>query len=191
MPDIRTQSFLYHLTSIQNMPNILANGLMPRRALRQFEDVADAEIIGHRKIHGLDSQVPFHFFAKNPFDGRVQTMHPQKEFVLIAVRRNLAKDQNWRIIPKHPLAVPFSIFGYDDGFNRIDWQTMNRRDYQDHTCKQICMAECLAPTTVPCSQFACLYVKDGSSQARVQHLLNLHNLTTPVYVNANMFYRGR
>ena len=104
MTSIKDQQFIYHLTDIDNLPSILSNGLRPRSHLTNFSDVADDEIIRSRKKGNLENYVPFHFFARGPFDGSVQLAHPQKTFVLIAVRRSLAEANKWSIIPKHPYA---------------------------------------------------------------------------------------
>jgi RNA:NAD 2'-phosphotransferase (TPT1/KptA family) len=48
---------LYHLTSIDNLPNIIQEGLKPRSNLSKFVDIADMEIIGHRKEYELDKYI--------------------------------------------------------------------------------------------------------------------------------------
>ncbi len=69
---IRDQQFIYHLTSIDNVPSIVRRGLLPRAHLDAgFTDIADPEIIEGRRGEALEQFVPFHWFAKNPFDGRV------------------------------------------------------------------------------------------------------------------------
>lgn len=150
MPKIKDQKLLYHLTRLENLGSILKNGLLPRAQLKNFIDVADQEIISDRKVFGLENFVPFHWFTKNPFDGRVQADHPQAKFVLITVRRSFAASNNWAVIPRHPLAngVPPKILTYQEGFQEIDWETMDLRVYRDANCKSVCMAECLSPTPV-------------------------------------------
>jgi hypothetical protein len=66
--------------------------------------VADSEILNKRKVFELDRYVPFHWFAANPFDGSVQLSRPKSKFVLISVYRSFAKQNGWKIIPRHPLA---------------------------------------------------------------------------------------
>ncbi|MEL4248083.1 DarT ssDNA thymidine ADP-ribosyltransferase family protein [Shewanella xiamenensis] len=141
MADIRTQKQLYHLTDIANLESILKNGILPRSRLNEFVDVADPAIVAPRSGLQLENYVPFHFFAKNPFDGRVQLSHPEKEFVLLAVTRELAQNEGWKVIPKHPLAsgVP-QLLDYEDGIEQIDWDSMNLRDYQDEQSRLTCMA---------------------------------------------------
>ncbi|MBQ0693302.1 DarT ssDNA thymidine ADP-ribosyltransferase family protein [Providencia stuartii] len=104
MNDIKTKKLIYHLTSLKNIRNILIEGLKPRVDIKKFHDIADKEIIEDRKKHQLDSYVPFHWFSRNPFDGRVQKNFPNEKFVLITIKRELAQKENWKIILRHPLA---------------------------------------------------------------------------------------
>lgn len=188
---IRNGKLLYHLTSIDNIQGIIRDGLMPRAELGDFDDVADQEIIGHRQLHQLDSKVPFHFFAKNPFDGIVQATNAEKAFVLIAVKRTLAQRLNWKIIPRHPLAEPFEIYEFDAGMEVIDWNTMDRRDYSDQNCKNICMAECLSPVTVEPQYFASIYTKTPEQRQLVSSLAAQYRLNIHVNLNRQMFSAGQ
>ncbi|MFJ4346088.1 DarT ssDNA thymidine ADP-ribosyltransferase family protein [Pseudomonas sp. NPDC089401] len=169
MPDdIQSGKLLYHLTSLENVPSIFERGLLPRSQLAGFHDVADQEIIKGRGTHGLENYVPFHWFARNPFDGRVQRDHPQKQFVLITVHRSLAERDNWKVIPCHPLAgTEFRILDYRAGLAAIDWQTMNRRDYLNQDCKNVCMAECLSPHAVSSALFFKIFVPSEEVAAAV------------------------
>lgn len=161
MPDIRDQKLLYHLTSLGNLTGILAEGLKPRALLRQFSDIADPDILSKRQILGLDHFVPFHWFCNNPFDGSVKRKHPDRSFILITVRRSTAVKNGWQIIPRHPLANDaFQLLDYQTGFQAIEWEVLNARDYHDPHCKNVCMAECLAPGLVPHSDFFKIYVPD-------------------------------
>lgn len=171
--DIRAKKLIYHLTSLKNMASIIESGLLPRSRLDGFVDVADREIIESRKGFGLERHVPFHFFAKNPFDGRVQRDHPRKCFALIAVQRHVARTRGWKIIPRHPLAGgEIELLDYDDGMEAIDWEVMNKRDYSDQYCKCVCMAECLAPDAVSADLFHAIYIKDDGAQEQVKELVN-------------------
>jgi hypothetical protein len=190
MRNIRDQKLLYHLTKIDNFESILRRGLLPRAQLQNFADVADPDIIASRQAHGLENYVPFHWFAHNPFDGRVQIDHPRTDFVLITVHRTLAADENWTVIPRHPLAnrEP-ELLSYADGIATIDWEMMNRRDYRDAQCRSVCMAECLSPRTVLPADFFCFYVKSERVAAEVRKQLKASHLDRDVIVNAGMFAR--
>lgn len=96
------QQLLYHITDIENLAAIFDQGLLPRAQLTNFVDIADDEILNSRKRLKLETMVPFHFFARNLFDARVQLDNPEKEFVIISVQRTFAKAHGWKIIPEHP-----------------------------------------------------------------------------------------
>ncbi len=188
MPDIKAQKLIYHLTSLENMRSILELGLLPRSHLENFEDVADQEIIEGRREHSLEEYVPFHWFARNPFDGRVQADHPDDEFVLIAVHRNVAQRENWKVIPRHPLAnTAPQLLDYQPGVEAIDWETMNIRNYHDPECKSICMAECLSPDPVTVDKFFKIYVPSDAVANQVVEIVDDLGLELDVAVNPGMF----
>jgi hypothetical protein len=170
------------------MRSILDSGLLPRSRLDGFVDVADPAIIESRKGLRLERYVPFHFFAKNPFDGRVQRDHPGKRFALVAVQRGEARSRGWRIIPKHPLAGgEIELLDYDAGMEAIAWEVMNKRDYSDQHCKCVCMAECLAPEPVSADLFHSIYVKDHEAQAQVLRMLDGRDRIPHVDIAPAMF----
>jgi len=187
MVDIREQKLVYHLTAIENLESILRQGLLPRAQLQDFADVADHDILRDRQRLRLEHQVPFHFFARNPFDGRVKQDHPGREFALIAVKRNTAKQLNWSIIPRHPLAGGgIRLMGYEAGFAAINWERMNQRNYADPECKSICMAECLSPGPVMPDKFSNIFVRDEATRVRVHGMVLGYGLATYVNVNPSM-----
>lgn len=186
---IKDKKLLYHLTSLNNIGSILDNGLQPRAALTGFHDVADAEILAGRAMHDLHSYVPFHWFACNPFDGRVQKDRPSEDFVLIAVRRTLAKAKNWIVLPKHPLTrQAFQLYDYQEGFNLIDWELLEKRDYSDPECKIVCMAECLSPEPVIIADFFMIYVPTEQVRSVVAAEVAQRRLSLEVTVCRGMFY---
>jgi hypothetical protein len=186
MPDIKEQKLIYHLTSLENMPGILEHGLLPRAHLQDFEDVADQEIIEGRAEHGLENYVPFHWFARNPFDGRVQADRPDEDFALITVRRINAQRENWKVIPRHPLAnAAPQLLDFQLGFETIDWETMNNRDYHDPECKSICMAECLSPGPVPVSKFFKIYAPNSAVAESIEEMIDDMDLDLELEVGVN------
>lgn len=188
MPDIRNQKLLYHLTSLRNVRSILENGLMPRARLQNFEDVADQEIIASRQAFRLENYVPFHWFSRNPFDGRVQQDRPHDQFVLITVKRVLAEQGNWAVVPCHPLANgTIRLLDFREGVAAIDWETMNRRDYHDPVCKSVCMAECLSPSPVPSAHFFRIYAPSEQVADTVAGEIGRLRLSLEVDVNGAMF----
>lgn len=190
MADYKSKKLIYHLTTLKNIPSILEKGLLPRNQLTTFQDVADKEIIGKRQGLALEGYVPFHWFVNNPFDGLVQKTLKDTTFVHIAVARETAAAQNWRILPRHPLANnDMKLLNYAEGFNAIEWETMNKRDYYDPDCKSVCMAECLAPGPVTAAQFFAIYVPSEVVELKLRKLTNRMQIAVRILKNENMFLR--
>lgn len=185
---IKNQKLLYHLTNIRNLDSILERGLQPRSNLESFYDVADQDILAGRSERNLEKFVPFHWFARNPFDGRVQKDNPSVEFVLITVQRTLAKQQNWRVIPEHPLSKTGPrLYDYEQGFDLIDWDLLESRDYKNDDCKRACMAECLSSKPVPVKDFFMIFMATDLAKERVTTSLEDRNLKVRLNVNQSMF----
>ncbi len=191
--DYRNKQLVYHLTALDNLPSILAGGLLSRSALAAggFVDVADHEIIDGRRSKKLEEFVPFHFFSKTPFDYAVYHKAPDKPFVLIGVRRTYAKSKGWKIVPSHPLSggAP-KVMEYDEGFAAINWDLMESESYKyaEHSeYRQTCMAECLSPDPVTADAFLALYVRTGDDKKQVEKILRSAGLNIHVNVMPTMF----
>lgn len=190
MADYKNKKLIYHLTALKNIPSILEKGLLPRNQLTDFQDVADMAIIEKRQGLVLEGYVPFHWFVNNPFDGIVQKTHKDTPFALIAVKRELAARKSWKILPRHPLASgEMELLDYAAGFEAIDWETMNQREYRDPNCKSVCMAECLAPGSVPVSQFFAIYVRNVGLEQKIRTWANRQGVAVGIDVNGNMFLK--
>ena len=187
---IKDQKLLYHLTSVENLDGIFKDGLKPRAGLSGFKDVADAEILKKRQALQLDNYVPFHWFAKNPFDGSVRRNRPEAQFVLISVYRSTARQYGWKIIPRHPLAGDsIQLLDYEQGFEAIEWDVMSSRDYLDPHCKSICMAECLAPGVVKPEAFFKIFTPSEEVDALCVAKLQAADVNVQTSVNQRMFYQ--
>lgn len=168
----RDRKMLYHLTELSNLDTILEHGLVSRKLLLEnnllFEDVADSEIIKFRKEKNLEQYVPFHFYPYTPFDWVVQNNNKDKNFIYICIEKELAKSNKFKIIPKHPLSMnPFKLYEYEEGMNIINWSIMDKRDYKDIECKNVCMAECITELKIPHSCFQSIAVKNEKVKAIV------------------------
>ena len=185
---------LYHITHVYNILSILKNGLLSReelskRGLCNFKDIADQEIIAKRENYKsrLSRYVPFHFFAKNPFDCAVCNKYGSKNLVIITIRRDMHKNKRMFIIPSHPLDTHTpEIYDYDDGFNQINWNILDmqeNRDYNKPEIKKACMAECLIEKSVKPTDFFKLYVENEETLKSIRALNNY----LAIEVNPNMF----
>lgn len=195
--DYRHKALLYHLTSLDNLPSILANGLQSRACLEAaaFTDVADHKIVEGRKALKLEDYVPFHFFSKTPFDYGVQWSRPTERFVLLTVRRSYAQAKQWKIIPSHPLGSEApKLMEYEEGYAAINWDLMETDEKgvtydTNRAYRQVCMAECLSPSEVPPSVFLSIIVKTEEDQRAVEKLLKTVGVRPHVNLMPTMFPR--
>jgi len=156
----KDKKLLYHLTPIKNVENILKEGLKPRNSLKKedFKDTANLDIIDKRNKMGLTQYVPFHFISNGPYDGRVRKDNPNEDFAYICVSRSTIKD-NCKIIVGHPLNNNSDkIYSWDEGMEEIDWTLMDKGDYTDEACKQMCMSEALYLGTITHENIQCIWV---------------------------------
>lgn len=188
---------LYHITSINNMPSILENGLMPRRELNEqgthFMDIADPEIITGRERYklALSEYVPFHFYVKNPFDGAVCKRYGSENMVIISIQRTLHEKNDFFIIPSHPLDRDDpEIYSYEEGYDKIKWDILDdaqRRDYHNSEIKKACMAECVIPYTIPPEAFSFVYVMNTDAQEAILNMKNSRFIARKLTVAPYMF----
>ena len=170
----REKKTIVHLTALENLEGVFQYGLLPRSRLKAFRDVADPAIIEGREGLGLEDYVPFHFFTQNPFDGAVVESNPGIALAYLVMRRTVARDKGFLILPRHPLAqvvgIPLAPLPYDEGFKAIDWDLLERRDYQKRECRLACMAECLAPGAVSLADISSITVQDQPGALLVKDL---------------------
>lgn len=181
---IQDQLLLYHLTSVCNLKSIFENGLCSREMLTKtkngdFCDVADNQIIEKRKQLKITNFIPFHFFCKNPFDLAVLKQHPNEEFCYITITRDFAKKNHFKILTQHPLSKDAKfIEDYEKGISQIQWDEMNKRDYNDAKCKQICMAEALSPLPIKYEDFYLIVL--SKENQKIQKLLTDKGITPKI-----------
>lgn len=194
MGKIKKKKLLYHLTKLSNMDSIIEKGLAPRKLISDheilFQDVADPDIISKRTLLGLQEYVPFHFHPYSAFDKAVKSRYSDEEFVYICILREGARDNNFKILPMHPLtAEQPKLYDYDEGFKLIDWDTMHTLGNETEYKKHVKMAECLTHKVIPAKFFQCIYVKDEKTKQLIHEKLRDHKIITPPpYVNIGKWF---
>lgn len=172
----RDQKFLYHLTTVENLPSILRHGLCSRFELSRqqigYRNIADADILSKRG--SLAGCVPFHFLCKSPFDHAVVKKYGDCNFVYLCVERVYAERNGWQIVPKHPLAGGAGEpLEWTDGMSAIDWSMVDSNiDWAvDPRPKQARMAEALGPSIVPITAIAAaIFQRKRDEIAWTEHL---------------------
>lgn len=69
----------------------------------------------------------------------------------------------------------FTAYDYEEGFEIMDWETLERRDYTDQYCKNVCMAECISYNKIDASDFFSIVAKDNKSMISIKKLYKKYN----------------
>lgn len=190
---IKDGHLLYHQTELKNLQSILETGLLSRAMLTSqnlpFRDVADPQIIEGRVVEGWDNYVPFHFHPRTTFDYRIRYDHPNDAFVFLCMYRNVAERCGALILTAHPLSnMKPQAFQYSDGFNQIDWDTMELTQGEVGYNSQIRMAECLIRDKVDIRNICIIYVKSLADKEVVERMLREKNIRhIKVYIGETFF----
>jgi len=171
---IKEQKLLYHLTSLKNIESILKDGLKARSSLINFQDVGEPNIIEFRNQNSISDLIPFHFFKGSPFAGKVQQNNPNEEFIYIVLHREKAKFLRFQVFPTHPKHMkPLQLLEYEEGIKQINWELMDKRDYSDYECKEVCMAECVTQIhSISPKFFQSIIVKSEETKKYIENFCN-------------------
>ncbi len=168
---------LYHLTELKNLESIVKIGLRSRRKLISeqlpFSDIADPNIIDERKERGLDEYIPFHFHPYSAFDVAVKYKHDQEKMAYICVSREFAMKEQFKVLPKHPLAGNECVlYDFSEGINKIDWDKLMQVGNSTEDAKAIKMAEALCNRTIYVKEFQSIAVETDEDKEWVKDILN-------------------
>lgn len=204
--DVKSKKQIYHITKLENFKNICKYGLVSRSELmgngiEKFNDSANSDIILKRKRMGLDKCIPFHFIHNSPCAYMMQNENVDEEFVILAMDRKVAKYRGFKVCPTHPLHMGegFQLYGYDEGFNKIDWKLMgtyNQKSYEDQETMRrrnmTKMAECLSEESVPITDFSWIYVTNDIAKLEVEKILenNKNYIINETYLQMEIENKG-
>ncbi len=187
LKDVKEDLYLYHMTDICNLQSIIDIGLCPRNILEDseidFNDIANHEILNGRS--NLRNYVPFHFHPFTSFDYIVRENNKDKDFIYLCISRKFAKENNFKILPEHPLSLQseHKIFNYNNGIQKINWDIMsmkkdeiNNNNIDENIAKQIKMAECLSPNPININDIDLIIVKDYNILNKARAILNTNGV---------------
>jgi hypothetical protein len=196
MPDT-----LYHLTAINNMTSILSSGLLSRAKMQSLgirlnTDIAANDILAQRRQIGILDYIPFHLFPDTAFDFVAKRDNPNTLFAYITIPLNYAIQQHWLYIPCHPLHYQgnqlYDCNDYDFTYAETDnglrewWVIQRHLNWRSY--RQVYMAEVLAPTLVPVSDFGSVVVKDSTSENQLLQIAANCDITlNNIIINPNIF----
>lgn len=181
----KSGSLLYHLTELDNLRDIVLDGLQSRRQLQEsgklFFDVADPNIISERVRLGLDKYIPFHFHPYSAFDAAVKHKHAEDSMIYICIHREYARENRFKVLPRHPLSRKECVlYEFEEGIAKIDWDTLMERGSTAEDAKNIKMAEALCCRKIPVTSFHSIAVAGKEDKEQVEDILWECNVKFPL-----------
>ncbi len=192
MGKIHDGRLLYHLTKLSNLDSIIEHGLISRRVLNdkrtEYDDIADPQIVSKRMKVELDRYIPFHFHPYSSFDVAVKNTYNSDVFIYLCISREFAREHNFLIIPKHPLNLhDVNLLNYDEGFQSIDWNHMEKSSSESAEARLVRMAECLSDKPIPLNCFQSIAVEDDAKKRIIEGKLQKCKGRIP-YVNIQPWF---
>lgn len=190
----------YHLTRLENLSGILADGLLCRNRVKHYHDISNAEIQHHRHFKSLSQnpEVTLHDCACL----FVAPMPP----MLSALREQQAEIVYLHIDPK-VLALPgveftdgnarshHTRFYYQlDDLRRLDWQILRARywsadDPEERSeNKRLRSAEILVPACVAATYIQQISVMTRDAYDRALGIIRSENAPIPIRIDPRMYY---
>jgi hypothetical protein len=169
--------YLFHMTHIDNLANILEHGLLAHDNPYKQKDISDcdvnsrrsrAEPIYHKSIH---SYVPFYFDPKNPMLYVRRGM--QKDIVMLVLRKELIT-QDGVLFTDGNASVASTSF-YDDlsKIDKLDWACIHDEWWTNHLDgKRTSMAEVLVPDFVDVKNIEGIICNNSLTKAKIDALTN-------------------
>jgi hypothetical protein len=178
----------WHLTSFDNMENILKMGLLSRSQLSatncKFTDLAEnmdrSDLTIERKRKELDNYIPFHFLPWNPYDKEIFRRNKGKSFCYITIHQKLACDsEKYKISLKNPNNDTFKfndLKNFNDCKEKIN-EIRSNTDFaygKTSTKDKLggAMGECLALCNVKPDDFYAIIVKDDDEKIKINNIIN-------------------
>lgn len=167
--NIRDKKLLYHLVKLEDMAQILKEGLTAQ------------EQIGEKKY------VSFAFHAYDSFAVRKQRQNPDTAYVYVCVTREYAAAQGYRIITGQPQDGALHTYSYAEGISRIDWKALEAQADEEMEV----IARCVTESKVTYEELAYIYLPDEKCAARLKELCEKAGVmskgSTVITVNKRMF----
>lgn len=191
---------IHHITHIDNLENIIKNGLLPRNILRpdEYINTANPDIISKRSE--LNSYVPFHLNLLQIRHGiyynkDVYKRSGKENIIILSIEYKKYEEDLHKLFVCHPI----SAWGFEVKELEIYRSKLNSYykslpyndfgpDYKNKEVQNFFMSEVLIKNMVPFNVIDRIFVYDEESKLKVEEILKNCRIEKTVKVNPE-FYR--
>ncbi|MBE5839399.1 DUF4433 domain-containing protein [Butyrivibrio sp.] len=187
---------LYNIQSIDNIPSIMARGLLSNEKASSIEHISIAmqEVQERRDVVYVPNGMPLHKYANLYFDSKNPMLYKKKEEnenLCILKFSIKVLDIDGAIVSDSNASSQYaSFYSPEDGLERIDFDLVYAKDWTDENRfvyfhkKSVKCAEVLIPYKVPFDYVIGAAVYDKSAE---QKLLNM-GFDRKIYVDHDCFF---
>jgi hypothetical protein len=190
-------SFLYHMTHIRNLENILSAGLVSHneahRGLNQV-DIADNQVNDRRSRlepvynKSIHDYVPFYFNPKNPMLFRRKNL--QNDILILGVDRSLIYSDKAIFTNGNAASSSTQFFSDINKLEDLNWDCINREYWNDfNDGKRIKCAEVLVYPKVDVSDIKKIYCNNNVTLNYVAKRIR-SDQKIDLEINLNLYFGG-
>ena len=171
-------SYIYHMTHIKNLSNILKYGLLSHNNNLVKEKIDNKDVNRRRNINepiynkNIQDYVPFYFNPKNAM--LFVNKEIQDDIVILAFDKSLMFCENMLFTDRNASSNKTNFFNNLENINAINWECINAKtwfDYKDGKRKR--MAEVLIPNKVPILYCLKIYCNNKNTEKYLKKSVNI------------------
>jgi len=168
--------FIYHMTHVRNIPNILKYGLQGHGNEFQKRDISNQEVNSRRSrrepVYGkrIHKYVPFYFSPRNPM---LFVQEHEDDIVILVFPASLMYEDGMVFTDGNASASSTSFYRDLCDLDNLNWACLNSNYWPDfRDGKREKMAEVLLPKKVDKSKILGILCKNKNTKQKVNELTN-------------------
>ncbi len=184
--------YIYHMTHVDNLNNILQNGLLSHGNRLVQTDISNQDVNSRRSIRepiynkSIHSYVPFYFSPRNAMLYSKQEI--QNHLVILALDRSLIYQPDSLYTDGNAAANETIFYNDLNQIQNLNWKCIHAKmwtDFQDG--KRIKMAETLVFNNVETKYIQKIFCKNDQLKQYIERKIK-HNSQIKIEVNQDLFF---
>lgn len=184
--------YIYHMTHIDNLENILKYGLLSHHNNAVNHNIDNPEVNDRRNFYepiynkNVHDYVPFYFNPRNAM--LYVNRDKQDEIIILAFDRNLIYKKGSLFTDGNASVQGTRFYKDIKDLNKLNWQCLKSKYWNDfEDGKRLMMAEVLVPDNVNIKYLKKIYCKNIFTQSRVDDLVQYYP-NIKVEINNKMYF---
>lgn len=187
--------YLYHMTSIDNLPSILSHGLLSHNQAHRFglnktdisdncvQDIRQGKSVNRIRLHDY---VPLYFNPKNPMLYRRKEL--QQDIIILAINPIVLVYPGTIFSDGNAACRGTTFYSDIEMLSQLDWDTIWTRYWNDKfDGKRIRCAETLVYPSLSLDKILTVFCYSEMSAISIQNMMP-SDVNIPIQVNKNFYF---